>query len=288
MPSLREIRRKIKSVKSTQKITRAMKMVAAARLRRAQQQILNARPFANKMTELLRDLAGHAGLDEAAPSHPLLQGRSGNKSALVLVSADKGLCGAFNTNLIRKTLEFIRTNPDKEISLYLVGRKGRDFFRRMSVKVVQEYAGIFAKLTFAPAELIGKDIIAAFLSGQAHEVIFIYNEFKSAISQRLVVEKLLPIEPPQNSAERHADFIYEPAREKLLEALLPRYIKAEIYRILMESYAAELGARMNAMESATQNAGELMDALTLNMNRTRQAIITREIAELVGGAEALT
>lgn len=339
MPSLREYRKKIKTVKSTQQITKAMKMVAAARLRKAQVRILSARPFAIKMRELLTDLAGrinppvssfskggqkedfghphphlfpqgekeflgndeHAGERiEREASHPLLQTHVSNKVALLLVTADKGLCGSFNTNLIRKASEFLHENEKKEIRLYIVGRKGRDFFKRLGYSFAGEYVQIFNNLSYSHAEIIGKDLIEIYSKESLSEVVVIYNEFKSLIQQKLVIEKLLPIARPDkrisppspgpspSRGEGHElDYIYEPEKEKLLDALLPRYVKSQIFRILLESSAAELGARMSAMDSATKNASEFIDALTLKLNRTRQAIITREIAELVGGAEAL-
>ena len=290
MASLREYRKKIKSVKSTQQITKAMKMVAAARLRQAQARILAARPFAIKMQELLVNLAGRVitGEGDEPPPHPLLQTNDSNKVAVLLVTADKGLCGSFNTNLIKKASEFLKENESKEISFFTVGRKGRDFFKRLGYPLVGEYAQIFNNLSFTHAEIIGKELIQFYLKENLSKVVLIYNEFKSVLQQKLVVETLLPISRPAAiSPEQKVDFIYEPVREKLLDALLPRYVKSQVFRSLLESYAAELGARMAAMDSATKNAAELIDMLTLKLNRTRQAIITREIAELVGGAEAL-
>lgn len=301
MPSLREYRKKIKTIKSTQQITKAMKMVAAARLRKAQNRIVSARPFAVKMRELLTDLAGRinppvspfskGGEDwdvDSPPPHPLLESHQTNKAALLLVTADKGLCGSFNTNLIKKASEYLQKNQGKELKLFVVGRKGRDFFARLGYPLAGEYVNIFKDLSYTHAEIIGKDLIQVFLKEQLAEVVLIYNEFKSVIQQRLVVERLLPVErPPKLSAEQKIEFLYEPEKEKLLDALLLRCIKSQIFRVLLESAAAELGARMAAMDSATKNASELMDHLTLKLNRTRQAMITREIAELVGGAEAL-
>lgn len=290
MPSLREYRKKIKSVKSTQQITKAMKMVAAARLRKAQSRILSARPFAIKMHDLLTDLAGRVITDEldSPPPHPLLQSFPSNKVAVLLVTADKGLCGSFNTNLIKKASEVLRENEGKEIKFFIVGRKGRDFFKRLGYPLVNEYVNIFNALSYTHAEIIGKDLIEIFLKEQLAEVLLIYNEFKSVIQQRLIVERLLPVaRPAKLLAEQKIEFLYEPEKAKLLDALLWRCIKSQIFRVLLESAAAELGARMSAMDSATKNAGELIDHMTLKLNRTRQAMITREIAELVGGAEAL-
>lgn len=295
MSSLREYRKKIKTIRSTRAITKAMKMVAAARLRRAQGRILAARPFAFKMRDLLGDLAARIFQKETSYSqelfstlHPLLRTHQTNRIAVLLVTSDKGLCGSFNTNLIKKAVEVLKENENKEIKFFVVGRKGRDFFKRVGYAFAGETINIFNQLSYIHAELIGSELIKAYLQNQLAEVIVVYNEFKSVIQQRLVVERLLPIAKPlQISEEQKNDFIYEPKKEILLEALLPRYVKSQIFRILLESSAAELGARMAAMDSATKNASELIDFLTLKLNRTRQAIITREIAELVGGAEAL-
>ncbi|OGR51251.1 MAG: ATP synthase F1 subunit gamma [Elusimicrobia bacterium RIFCSPLOWO2_02_FULL_39_32] len=295
MSSLREYRKKIKTIRSTEQITKAMKMVAAARLRRAQSRILAARPFAFKMRDLLSDLAARILQNEDSNAeelfstlHPLLRTNQTNRIALLLVTADKGLCGSFNTNLIKKAVEVLKENENKEILFFVVGRKGRDFFKRVGASISGETINIFNNLSYIHAELIGSELIKAYLQNQLAEVVVVYNEFKSVIQQRLVVERLLPIAKPlQISQEQKTDFIYEPKKELLLEGLLPRYVKSQIFRILLESSAAELGARMAAMDSATKNASELIDLLTLKLNRTRQAIITREIAELVGGAEAL-
>ncbi len=290
MASLREYRKKIKSVKSTQQITKAMKMVSAARLRKAQSNILSARPFALKMRDLIRDLAGRIQQTQGAfaPSHPLLRSHQSSKLAVVLVTADKGLCGSFNTFLIRRANEVLREHADKEVKFFVIGRRGRDFFKRLDYPFVQEYVGIFNQLSYKHAEIIGQELMDLFIKEELSQVLVIYNEFKSVLQQNLVVEKLLPIAPLESSlAAIKSDYIYEPAKPELLAALLPRYLKSQIFRILLESAAAELGARMAAMDSATKNAAELINSLTLKLNRTRQAIITREIAELVSGAEAL-
>lgn len=297
MASLREIRRKIKSVKSTQQITKAMKMVAAARMRKAQGAILASRPFAVKLEAAVRDLAAMEVAADAAAGrpievHPFFERRSGGAAGLILVTADKGLCGAFNTNALRAAVDWFSRHKGRKVAAAAVGRKGRDLMARLKgadVETVCELIGIFPKVSFAHAELLGKPVLSAYLEGRVDSVTVIYNEFKSAVSQRVVELPLLPIPMPEaasGEAEVH-DFKFEPGRERLLEALLPRYLKAQLYRILLESQAAELAARMNAMDSASKNAKELIDALTLGMNRTRQAMITREIAELVGGAEAL-
>ena len=296
MASLREIRRKIKSVKSTQQITKAMKMVAAARMRRAQSSILSARPFAVKMEDMIRDLALveiAAAKQEGreAQLHPFFQAREGRKVGLVLVTADKGLCGAFNGNLLRFTAGWLREHRDDEVTVFAVGRKGRDFLRRVkTLTLASQMAGVFPKINFAHAELLGKEIIDAYVEKGLSRVVVVYNEFKSVVVQRIVVKDLLPLPMPAADPTRvpiSEQFLFEPDQEGLLRALLPRYLKAQLYRILLESQAAELAARMNAMDAASKNAGELIGAMTLSMNRTRQAMITKEIAELVGGAEAL-
>ncbi|MBI4348494.1 MAG: ATP synthase F1 subunit gamma [Elusimicrobia bacterium] len=295
MASLREIRRKIKSVKSTQQITKAMKMVAAARMRRAQTAILSSRPFAVKMDAAIRDLA----LMEVAADlkagrevqiHPFFDPRGDEKPALVLITADKGLCGAFNANLIRASIDWLRRHDGKPVSVAAVGKKGRDFLHRFrsGPQILTELVGIFPKVAYVHAELLGKTVIDAYLDGRVSRVSVIYNEFKSVATQKVVETQLLPIPVPTGDHERAGEgFSFEPGREKLLEALLPRYVKAQLYRFLLESQAAELAARMSAMDAASKNAGDLIEGLTLRLNRQRQAIITREIAELVGGAEAL-
>jgi F-type H+-transporting ATPase subunit gamma len=299
MPSLREIRRKIKSVKSTQQITKAMKMVAAARLRRAQARILSARPFALKMEELMSDVLHQMAdvnrdMDVSAEelarlSHPLLEKKTEGPRGLLLVTADKGLCGAFNTNLIKKALEFLNENQGTPVVIFCAGRKGRDFLRRFKVDIRGEYLHIFNRLSYINAEVIGRDVLDFFLNKGGRDVTIVYNEFKSVIQQKLVRRTLLPLTPaPERSAKSAAaEFIYEPRREELLEALLPRYVKAEIFRALLESAAAELGARMSAMENASRNAKDLIEGLTLHANKVRQAAITKEISEIVGGAASL-
>jgi len=304
MPSTREIRNKIRSVKSTQQITKAMKMVAAARMRRAQNAIMASRPFAVKMEGTVGELTG---LEKAAGRmHPFFvspasppEGEgpapAGRRPApalgLVLITADKGLCGSFNATLIREALRWIRERQDRRILVSAVGRKGRDFLRRVDhdkLERGEELVNIFPKVNFAHAELVAKPMIKAFEKGELESVTVIFNEFKSAVSQKVNVKTLLPIPIPEGQGGGDPfGFKYEPDRERLLDALLPRYIKAQFYRILLESQAAELAARMNAMEAATKNAGELIEGLTLTLNRTRQTIITNEIMEIVGGAEAL-
>jgi F-type H+-transporting ATPase subunit gamma len=243
--SLRELRRKVKSIKSTQQITKAMKLVAAARLNKAQERIVSARPFANKMELLLQELAYLSGHLEARHGvHPFFKPRESNRIDLVLVTADRGLCGGFNANLIRKALHYLRDNQGKDIRLWIIGRKGRDFFKRLHHPIEKEYVGIFQSLGFKQAELLGDDLIQSFLESGSSSVVFIYNEFKSRIQQKLTVKPLLPISEFE-AVKPQQDFLYEPSREAILPNLLPRYIKAQIYRILLESQAAELAARMS-------------------------------------------
>ncbi|MFC1679279.1 ATP synthase F1 subunit gamma [Elusimicrobiota bacterium] len=305
MASLREIRRKIKSVKSTQQITKAMKMVAAARMRKAQAAILSSRPFAVKLERTVRKLAAlelAAGAGEGRDfesTHPYFRKPpESGRVALILVTADKGLCGSFNTNVLRAGVQWLRARSDKRIAVSAVGRKGRDLVHRLAdadLEHLSDVVGIFPKANFAHAELIAKPILERFEEGGFDSVTVIFNEFRSAVSQRVVELPLLPIPRPEAVEESEGDdeaghpfgFRYEPGREALLEALLPRYIKAQLFRVLLESQSAELAARMNAMDAATKNAGEMIDALTLGLNRQRQTIITGEIMEIVGGAEAL-
>jgi F-type H+-transporting ATPase subunit gamma len=288
MASLRELRRKVKSVKSTQQITKAMKLVSAARLNRAQERIISARPFADKLELLLQELAYliNVKAETAMDQHPLLKERVGERLDVVLVTSDRGLCGGFNANLIRKAVHYLREHQDSKIHLWLVGKKGRDYFRRFSRHIEKEYVGLFQKLSYAQAEVIGGELIETFLKSETREIVFIYNEFKSRLRQELVIKPLLPIRQ-MPAIQPRLDFIYEPSRPEILEELLPRYVKGQIFRILLESQAAELAARMAAMDSATNNAKELISSLTLTMNKVRQAGITKEIAEIVGGAEAL-
>jgi F-type H+-transporting ATPase subunit gamma len=281
MPTLLDIRRRIRSVKNTQQITRAMKMVAAARLRRAQERVFNARPYARQMLELLSSLA--ARTEQRA--HPLLAARPVGKLLLVLVTGDKGLCGAFNTNLIRAAQDYLEENRARRVSMIAVGRKGRDIFRRRPVEMVSEYAGIFTRLDFSHAQEIAAQIIDLYSKQEIDAVDFIYNESKTLLTQRLTRERYLPIKPMEpKKGEALIDYIYEQPAAEIFSSLLPRYVEIEVYRALLESAAAEFAARMTAMDAATNNARELIDSLTLHMNRVRQAAITREIIEIVSGA----
>ncbi|HET8782709.1 MAG TPA: ATP synthase F1 subunit gamma [Pyrinomonadaceae bacterium] len=293
MPNLLDIRRRIKSVKNTQQITKAMKMVSAAKLKRAQDRVVTARPFANKMAEVLGELAKRT--DENF-HHPLLDRRGDERYLLVLVTADKGLCGAFNTNLTKAAQAFIKDNPDKTIELLPIGRKGRDFFRNRHATLVGEFLGLTGKgrVEFSEALEVARHIIKLYTDDTGIDKVFLlYNEFKSVLSQRVVLEQLMPVarakeeDAEVKSSVSLVDYIYEQPPAEMFARLLPGLIETQIFRALLESVASEHGARMTAMDSASKNASELIDSLTLNMNRIRQAAITNEIIEVVSGAAAL-
>lgn len=288
MATLLDIRRRIRSVKSTQQITKAMKMVAAARLRRSQERVFSARPYAREMRAVLESLAARAEMKE----HPLLRERPEERILLLVLTGDKGLCGAFNANILRLAQHFLEEHRQKELLLVPVGKKGRDFYRKRPVKIVAEYVQIFSKLDFLSAREIARRVMELYTGEAVDAVHLVYNEFKTILTQRLVSERLLPIErfgPSQAVAvaERPVDYIYEQPAEATFDVLLPKYVEIQVFRALLESAAAEQAARMTAMDSATKNAAEMIDDLTLNMNRVRQAKITREIIEIVSGAAAL-
>jgi F-type H+-transporting ATPase subunit gamma len=287
MPSLLDFRRRIRSVKNTQQITRAMKFVAAARLRRAQESALAARPYANELARVLRSTM--ARIDEA--SHPLLAKRPEERLLAIILTGERGLAGAFNANILRKANEFLRANRDKKLSIVPVGKKGRDSLKRAGFAFTAEYINVLAKVEFATAREIAGLAAELYAKGEIDSVYLIFSEFKTVITADLKVEKLLPVEPESTAAETSAeqgvsqiDYIYEQPEEKLLGALLPKYVEAQLLRAMLESSAAEYAARMAAMESATRNAGEVIQALTLHMNKVRQAAITKEIIEIVSGA----
>jgi F-type H+-transporting ATPase subunit gamma len=295
MPNLLDIRRRIKSVKNTQQITKAMKMVSAAKLKRAQDRVVMARPFANKMAEVLGELAKRTDQDF---HHPLLDERGDQRYLLVLITADKGLCGAFNTNLTKAAQAFIREHPDKTIEFMAIGRKGRDFFRNRHATITSEFLGLTGKgrVEFSEALEVARSIIKEYTEDTGIDRVFvIYNEFKSVLSQRVVLEQLLPVaragereeDPEAKTPANLVDYIYEQPPEQMFSTLLPRLIETQTFRALLESVASEHGARMTAMDSASKNASELIETLTLNMNRVRQAAITNEIIEVVSGAAAL-
>jgi F-type H+-transporting ATPase subunit gamma len=311
MPSLIDLRRRIRAVKSTQQITKAMKMIAASRLRRAHDRIVAARPFSHAVLRVLYSLAGRVN----ASAHPLLAARddrqAGARILVLVVTADKGLAGGFNANVIRATAQFLLGRPGQQVSLGLIGRKGRDFFRRRPFPVRFERVNVFARLDFNDAKEIAKPIVDDFVKGELDAVYIVYNEFKSMIAQRVVTERLLPI--PRVGDDLSAlvpmaassgfnldydrdgrvdpgsriDYLYEPSPQRLLDAVLPAYVQYQVFHALLESAAAEHAARMSAMDAATNNAIEIVDSLTLYMNKVRQAAITREIIEVVSGAESL-
>jgi len=289
VPSLIDIRRRIRAVKSTQQITKAMKAISASRLRKAQDAMMGARPFATQMDRVLRGLATQ--VDTSA--HPLLaqpDPDAGLPTLLVVVTADKGLCGSFNTNIIKAAGGVITDSATAGISLGLVGKKGRDFYGRRGFDVRFELVNIFTALKYAHAQAVARDAISAFSSGEAGSVLVVYNEFKSVLQQEIVVRQVLPIElieVARDEGERLPDYLYEPAPAAIFDSLIPRHVEVQFYHAMLESVAAEHAARLTAMDAATNNASEMIEDLTLYMNKVRQAKITGEIIEIVSGAEAL-
>jgi F-type H+-transporting ATPase subunit gamma len=290
MPSLIDIRRRVRAVKSTQQITKAMKMVSTSKLRRAQERIVRSRPFANEMLRIFNDLASR--VDPTA--HPLLQNDPLQaRTLLIVITGDRGLAGSFNMNVVKTALTQmgeVSTNPGRDVALALVGRKGRDYFQKRGFDVKYEEVGLFQNLKWSNAQMIAKTAIDEYLGPDISQVFLIYNEFKSVISQRVVVEQLLPIphlNEEQSAALGNVDYLFEPTPDELLRVLLPFHVSVQIARALMESAAAEHAARMQAMDSATRNAKDMVDRLTLYMNKVRQAAITREIIEVVSGAQSV-
>lgn len=283
MPSLIDLRRRIRSVKNTQQITKAMKMVAAAKLRRAQERVLAARPYAEIYTQMLADVAGAAGGTEL--NHPLLAEREEKKILLVMVTSDRGLAGAFNSNLLKAAQLFINANKGREIVVEAIGRKGRDFFARRDYRFTGEHIGVVDKARVSDAATITNKIVEMYKNEEIDAVYLIYNEFKSVMTQKLTQVKLLPV--AVTASEEPKDYIYEQSPEQLLGTLLPKYVEVGIYRSMLESAASEHAARMTAMDAASSNASDVIEALTLHMNRVRQASITKEIIEIVSGAAAL-
>jgi len=282
MAKTQDLKRRIRSVRNTRQLTRAMKMVSAAKLRRAQDRILRARPYSQRLRHVLRSVAARAHPEQ----HPLLERRLGERCEIVVVTADKGLCGAFNAAILRLVGAFIRERSGWDIRIRAVGKKGRDFFVRRT-KVARQHVDVFRNVEFATARAIAHELMDNYLAGEVDSIHLIYNEFKSAIQARPIVQQLLPIEPAEVAADEPADdYIYEPSPEQLFQSLLPSYVENQVFHVMLESAAAEHAARMTAMDSATNNAGELIDSLTLTMNRVRQASITTEIIEVVSGAEA--
>lgn len=288
MPNLIDLRRRIRSVKNTQQITSAMKMVSAAKLRRAQDRVIAARPYAALMSDMLGSILVQLPDDSSVFDHELLRRREEKRIAILLISADKGLCGAFNSNVSRFATHFLSQNTDKEITLQCVGRRGRDFFHRKRVSITREWVNLFARpIEFSQAKQIASDLMQSFREKETDVIYLLHNEFKSALAQTVVFRRLLPIQPAEGDKSAAVDYIYEQPPEDLFETLLPRYVEINVYQAMLESAAAEHAARMTAMDAATRNAGEMIDKLTLHLNRVRQASITKELIEVVSGAEAL-
>jgi F-type H+-transporting ATPase subunit gamma len=286
MPSLIDIRRRIRSVKNTQQITKAMKMVSAAKLRRAQERALASRPYAEMMNRILSNVAAAAAGNEEASRLPLLQVRDEKRVQVIVVSSDRGLAGAFNANLLRRTQRFIDERGSGSMQFEVVGRKGRDYFRRRGYTISGEHLGIIDRPNIDHAREIANKMIDLYSNAETDAVYIAVNEFKSVMAPNIVLRKMLPVEMPEGGGEQ-VDYIYEQSPQELLSELLPRYVEMSIYRAMLESNSAEHGARMTAMDTASSNAGDVIQSLTLNMNRVRQAAITREIIEIVSGAAAL-
>jgi len=283
MPTLLDFRRRIRSVKNTQQITRAMKFVAAARLRRAQESALAARPYARELAKMLRSIMSR--IDE--PQHPLLATRPEERVLVIVLTGERGLAGAFNTNILKKANEVFRANKGKKLSVIPVGKKGRDSLKRAGLEFAAEFINVLAKVEFSTAREIANLVTELYKKEAIDAVYIVFSEFKSVMSANLAVEKLLPVEKMEAAGgESQTDYIYEQPVEKLLDRLLPRYVETTVLRAMLESSAAEYAARMTAMESATKNAGEVIQGLTLHMNKVRQAAITREIIEIVSGASS--
>lgn len=285
MPSLIDIRRRIRSVKNTQQITKAMKMVSAAKLRRAQDRVIAARPYAGILRQMLSNVIAALASDPDTANSPLLAVRPENRIQVILLTSDRGLAGAFNSNLIKGALRFIAEHPGAQIEFETLGRKGRDAIRKRAISLSGEHLGIFDKPSYDKVAQIATKIVERVRNGDLDSVYLIYNEFKSVMSQKLTVTRLLPVAPPEGGEA--VDYIFEQSPEDLLASMLPRYVEIQLYSAVLESSAAEHAARMTSMDAATSNAGDVIDRLTLFMNRVRQASITREIIEVVSGASAL-
>ena len=289
MPSLRDLKRRTRSVKNTQQITKAMKMVSAAKLRRAQDAILSARPFAKKMIEVLNSLATRADAD----AHPLLSEREPANIDVVVISADKGLCGSFNANIMKRAEDFLGSIQSETLDVQVVGKKTRDYFKRRKYNIRHQFVDIFRDPSYDTAGSIARPLIERYSDSGSEErvdaVYLIYNEFKNVMQQDVVVERLLPIEKLElEKPEEELDYIYEPTAAEIYDAVIPRHVEYQVWHALLESAAAEHAARMTAMENASKNASELIEQLTLTMNKVRQTTITREILEIVSGAEAIS
>ncbi|HUW64781.1 MAG TPA: ATP synthase F1 subunit gamma [Spirochaetia bacterium] len=283
MASMRDLRRRIKGFKSTKQITKAMKAVSAAEMRRAQEHVMAARPYARRIRELL----GRVAPSVAGFKHPLLEVREPKKVAYVLVTADRGLCGGFNSNVIRKVSQEIKGKDKENVSLVTVGRKGRDFFRRRGYTIAAEYVRLGENIKVSQAHQISRFIVEKYTEAEFDEVYLVYSQFVNVLVQKPTVIKLLPAEPPAEGEQKKVDYIFEPSAEAVLTDLLPRYLETALFAALLESKAGEHSARMTAMDSATKNADDMIQRYTLTMNRIRQAMITKEISEIVGGSAAL-
>ena len=287
MPNLRDIKRRIKSVKNTQQITKAMKLVSASKLRKAQEAIISARPYALKLMEVLHHLSARCNND----LHPLLDDRDGNRWLILTITADRGLCGSFNGSIIRKTLQVIEENSEKEIQLITAGKKGHAIFKNRDNTILHDHSGWTRDFDHLKAAAIGSTLASLFAEKAIDRVYILYNEFKSVMQQEVILEQLLPVVPEKldtgKGGMKVVDYIYEPEEEAILGNLLERYMTVEVYRAFLESSASEHGARMTAMDSASRNAGEMIGGLTLTYNKARQAYITKELIEIVNGAEAL-
>jgi len=287
MPNLKDIKRRIKSVKNTQQITKAMKLVAASKLRKAQKAIQDARPYSLKLRDVLNHISARCNPD----LHALLDQREGDNTLVVVVTADKGLCGGFNGNIIRKAAKVIVEHDGKNLSLVLLGKKGKDFFRHRSTPITHEFIDWTRDCNYCKAQEIGELLTGMFVDKKVDKIIMVYNEFKSVMQQEVVVEQVLPIVPEPLKAVKETnhvpEYIYEPDEESILDELLQRYMTVQVYRAMLESCASEQGARMTAMDNASRNAGDMINALSLTYNKARQAYITKELIEIVNGAEAL-
>lgn len=288
MPSLKAIRKRIGATKNTRKITRAMKLVAAAKLRRAQDAIIAARPYANALSNVVSELAEVAGAD----AHPLFEERPGKKAAIVAFTSDRGLAGAFNANVVKRVEAYVANELAgySEVSLRLIGRKGNQHFSRRNANIASFDGAPTGATALTVAGETATRVVDDFLAGKVDRVFMVYNEFKNAVSQTVVVKQVLPVVPEKKAGGAGPlgpDYMYEPGKEELLARLVPLYIQIGLYRAALESIAGEFGARMSAMENATKNAGEMIAKLTLDYNRARQASITKELLEIIGGAEAL-
>ncbi|MFC1834537.1 ATP synthase F1 subunit gamma [Thermodesulfobacteriota bacterium] len=285
MASLRDMRKRIASVKNTQKITNAMKMVSAAKLRRAEEAITRARPYSDKMRQVLMSLGSRVN----PSSHVMLEVREVKKALLILVTTDRGLCGSFNTNLNRRAEALAKELKAKgvEVSMINVGRKGHDYFRRRGMDITEKFINVMNQIGYELAAQVETAATEKFVAGECDEVYILYNQFRTAASQTLIVKKLLPVTPEEEEQTRRSEYLYEPSEDELLEGILPQYIRVQVFTAMLDSVASEHGARMTAMEAATTNAEEMIYRLTLKMNRIRQESITTELMEIVGGAEAL-